>query len=65
MWIFYHKMPVVAVDTPDDLAMFVITSLVIAAIVLAPSFLERKRNETRCSGDFICLRTKIKNVHKT
>ena len=47
MWIFYHKMPVVAVDTPDDLTMFVITSLVIAAIVLAPSFLERKRNETR------------------
>ena len=47
MWVFYHKMPVVAADFPSDFTMFIIVGLITAAVVLAPSFLERKRNETR------------------
>ena len=47
MWVFYHKMPVVAADFPSDFTVFVIVGFITGVVVLAPSFLERKRNETR------------------
>jgi hypothetical protein len=47
MWVFYHKIPVVAANFPSDFMMFIIVGLITGVVILTPSFLERKRNETR------------------
>ena len=47
MWIFYHKIPAGVTENTNDLSVFIVVGIITAIAVLAPSFLERKRNESR------------------
>jgi len=47
MWIFYHNMAQSAYQGPTDVTAFIVTGAIIALCVLAPSYLENKRNESR------------------
>ena len=47
MWTFYYELADAAYQEPSDIAVFVLIYCLMAACVLAPPFLERKRDESR------------------
>ena len=47
MWVFYHDVVSVPADNTSDLATFIFIALITGLVTLAPSFMEKRRNETR------------------
>jgi hypothetical protein len=47
MWTFYYDVTQAAAKTPDDTLAFLLVGVLVALVVLAPPYLEKKRNESR------------------